>query len=377
MSGFQDIVIMPSPETLGLAEQHDIRGRHDAAIDTLARGVREGNVEAMTRLGKRLLVGDRAPLLPREGVRFLIDAVGAGGAEAAERLAVLAATGAYTAAVNWEEALSALTLAAQRGWIPARAQLCALAGDPIMARRATLAMQDRKSSGAGGARMWRELASTVDMPSAREPATAIVLSGEPSVRAFPEFISDEVCDWLIERSGPRLTRARVYDSNAGGETVHATRSNRSASFNLLEADLVQIATQTRIATACGMPLDHLEPLSVLHYDPGERFDNHFDFVNPTSPHYASELARQGQRRMTFLIYLNDAYEGGETDFPRLSLRHRGKRREGLCFVNAHPDDSPDRRMLHAGLAPTRGEKWIVSQFVRSRRVLGGYGVSTL
>jgi prolyl 4-hydroxylase len=191
------------------------------------------------------------------------------------------------------------------------------------------------------------------------------------VRAFAEFISDEVCNWLIERSRPRLAPARVYDSSAGAETVHGTRSNRAANFNLIEADLVQIATQARIAAACGVPLHNLEPLSVLHYNPGEKFERHFDFVTPTSPHYVSELARLGQRRMTFLIYLNDDYAGGETDFPRLSVRHRGRRRAGLCFANTHPDGSPDERTLHAGLPPVEGEKWIVSQFVRDRRVLGG------
>jgi hypothetical protein len=30
---------------------------------------------------------------------------------------------------------------------------------------------------------------------------------------------------------------------------------------------------------------------------------------------------------------------------------------------------PDRRMLHAGRAPSSGEKWIVSQFIRSRATL--------
>ena len=362
---------MPSTEILALAQQYDTRGRHDAALDTLARGVREGNVEAMTRLGKRLLVGDRAPSLPREGMGFLLEAAGAGGAEAAERLAVLAATGAYRAAASWEEALSALALAAHRGWLPARAQLCVLAADRVLASRATLALNERRPSPAGHASLWRQLAATVDLTFVRKPAVSMELSSEPAVRVFPEFISDEVCSWLIERSKPRLARARVYDSDTGTETTHGTRSNRFANFNLIEADLVQIVTQARIAAACGAPLHNLEPLSVLHYNPGEKFESHFDFVRPTSPHYVSELARLGQRRMTFLIYLNDDYAGGETDFPRLSLRHRGQRRAGLCFVNAHPDGSPDERMLHAGLPPEQGEKWIVSQFVRDRRVLGG------
>ncbi|MEJ0039722.1 MAG: hypothetical protein WDO68_27395 [Gammaproteobacteria bacterium] len=38
-------------------------------------------------------------------------------------------------------------------------------------------------------------------------------------------------------------------------------------------------------------------------------------------------------------------------------------------MNSLPDMQPDLRMLHAGRAPTRGEKWIVSQFVRSRATI--------
>ena len=46
------------------------RGAHDDAINALARATKLGDVEATTRLGKRLIVGDRAPLLPTEGPAF-------------------------------------------------------------------------------------------------------------------------------------------------------------------------------------------------------------------------------------------------------------------------------------------------------------------
>ena len=51
-----------SPEVLR-AEQSDASGAHGDAIDHLVAGMRKKDVEATTRLGKRLLVGDRAPCL--------------------------------------------------------------------------------------------------------------------------------------------------------------------------------------------------------------------------------------------------------------------------------------------------------------------------
>jgi prolyl 4-hydroxylase len=111
----------------------------------------------------------------------------------------------------------------------------------------------------------------------------------------------------------------------------------------------------------------MEAPSLLHYSPGQQIHDHYDFVNPSSsPDYQAEIARNGQRMITFIVYLNDDYEGGETDFPKLGLTHKGSRGEGIYFVNALPDMQPDLRTLHAGRPTTRGEKWIITQFVRNR-----------
>jgi hypothetical protein len=72
--------------------------------------------------------------------------------------------------------------------------------------------------------------------------------------------------------------------------------------------------------------------------------------------------------ITFLLYLNDDYDGGETTFPELGIVHRGAVGGGLYFINAHADLTPNRRMLHTGSPPVQGEKWVVSQFIVSKRL---------
>jgi hypothetical protein len=72
--------------------------------------------------------------------------------------------------------------------------------------------------------------------------------------------------------------------------------------------------------------------------------------------------------MTFLTYLNDDYEGGETDFPRIGYRYKGRRGDALYFVNVDGAGAPDYRTVHAGLPPASGTKWLLSQWVRSRPV---------
>jgi prolyl 4-hydroxylase len=171
---------------------------------------------------------------------------------------------------------------------------------------------------------------------------------------------------MIDKARGRLTRALVYEALSKRTTVSETRSNTAATFGLLETDLVCVLAQARMAACAGVPFRHLEPLSVLHYAEGEEITEHFDFVDPDVPDYDRQIASQGQRVVTFLAYLNDDYGGGETDFLKLGLRHKGRRGDGLYFVNARADGSADTRTLHAGRPPTNGEKWIVSQFMRDR-----------
>jgi prolyl 4-hydroxylase len=70
--------------------------------------------------------------------------------------------------------------------------------------------------------------------------------------------------------------------------------------------------------------------------------------------------------MTFLLYLNDDYEGGETEFPVIGLRWKGRKGEGLFFWNVQPGGAPDERTLHAGAPVSRGEKWVLSQWIEGR-----------
>ncbi len=338
---------------LELAAEHDAAGRHHEAIEALARATAGGNVDAAVALAKRLLVGDRAPYLPQDAVRFLGEAVAAGSAEAAVRLAALAGLGAHVTP-SWNDALGMLVVAAERGSTDAQGQLRALAD----------ARPDEAAAD------WPELAARVDLSFWLAAAEGETLHARPLVRRFPQLATGAVCEWLKRRADGRLRRALIYDPNQGGDVVDHMRSNTIAGFSLADIDLVQIALQHRMASACGVPVRNAEGPTILHYAVGEQITDHYDFINVRSAGYAEYIERHGERIITFLLYLNDDYTGGETDFAKLGMRHKGRRGEGLFFTNALPTGGPDFRMVHAGLPPTRGEKWIVSQFFRNRPSLG-------
>jgi hypothetical protein len=353
--------VRSATEELALAEQCDATGAHDDAINALARATRLGDIEATTRLGKRLIVGNNSPFLPHDGAGFLIDAMNRGGAEAPARLAVLAAAGVYVQQ-GLDHALKLSVLAAQRGWRTSQSQLLVLTPDRELASKVEL--------GPVPAEYWQRVGDSIDVAQWTSSPAGETLHESPLIRSFPNFISDRVCSWLIDFSRGRLERALVYDAIGGQNFASRNRTNSWAQFDLMTTEWVHLLVQLRMQAACGIPLCNMEATAVLHYAVGEESINHFDFVNPAIPNYAQEIERNGQRVLTFLIYLNEDYEGGRTDFVELGIAHKGRRGEGLFFVNALENNAPDPRTLHAGRPPTQGEKWIVSQFMRNRRVLG-------
>jgi hypothetical protein len=117
----------------------------------------------------------------------------------------------------------------------------------------------------------------------------------------------------------------------------------------------------RIAALTGIAMNGMEPTSILHYAAGEEYQPHFDFLDPAVPAFATKIAASGQRFVTVLIYLNDDFEGGETEFPKIGYRYKGRKGDALMFRNIDRFGAPDRMTLHAGLPPTRGEKWLFAR----------------
>jgi prolyl 4-hydroxylase len=275
----------------------------------------------------------------------------AGKAPAARLLATLAAAG-IGMPQDWRRAFRLLADAARSGSVSAQGQLEVLG-----------TAQQGQIPGAVGGDRWDALAASVDLGAWAAPRDRRVLNTAPRMVAVPGFLPPPVCRWLISLAAGRVEPAQVYAPDGSPALQPGARSNSSLEFGILNCDVVVLLTRHRIAQTVGVPVGALENSQILHYALGEQFTRHVDFLDPALP----DVAERGQRIVTFLIYLNDAFTGGETEFPRLGLRHRGAAGDALIFANLDPaTGAGDPRTLHAGLPPTRGEKWVFSQWVRNK-----------
>jgi hypothetical protein len=316
-----------------------------ADIRALRHRADAGDVAALTLLGRRLLVGEGVAQVPAEAVACLRGASARGGGEATAYLALLAAWGVLRPC-SFADAFDLLQRAAELGHVPAQAELQLLAGS-------------RDTD-------WAALRSRVDRDAWISARPAREVSVAPRIRVFEGFASAAECDWLVARGRDHLRRALVYRSDATGHVESGNRTNTESDYTVFRSDVVQALLRERIAASIGADSRSFEVAKLLHYEPGQQFGLHADFILPATPALAEDVRRHGQRVMTFLVWLNDDYAGGETDFPRIGFRFKGRRGDALCFTNVDESGAPDPRSAHAGLPPASGVKWLFSQWVRSR-----------
>jgi len=319
------------------------------SIEALQRAALSGDWGSAARLGLGYLLGRGVAADPQRGIALIEQAARNGDALGAYLAATIAST-SFWRPRSWPAALDYLQHAAERGHDAAQSTLRLLAAGP----------SGRATDGLG----WQGMRAAIDLETWFTPPTARLLCESPHIRVLEPFVPPAVCQWLIARARGRLGRATIYDKATGGTTEDGRRTNSQCDLDIEIGGVLSFVIRGRIASVTGRPDAAMEVPKVLHYRPGETFAEHFDYLDPQEPAYARELALRGQRTDTFLIYLNDDFAGGETHFPALGLAHAGAAGDALLFSNVGVDGQPDAATRHAGLPPTKGEKWLFSQWIR-------------
>jgi predicted 2-oxoglutarate/Fe(II)-dependent dioxygenase YbiX len=95
-----------------------------------------------------------------------------------------------------------------------------------------------------------------------------------------------------------------------------------------------------------------ERFRFYRYDPGQKFAKHTDGY--------FERDNGERSHLTFMVYLNEEFDGGETVFHDIRPRLRVKPRTGMALVFNH-------RRLHEGAPVISGRKYVLRTDVMYRR----------
>ena len=206
-------------------------------------------------------------------------------------------------------------------------------------------------------------ALTSDAAFARFSPT--VHSRDPWIVTLDNFLTDAEVDGLVHAKGldfVRSTDTGAYDETTGATnkivSAHRTSSNAWCTGECENAPSTQ-AVHAKIADIVGIPPDHWENLQVLHYEPGQYYKAHHDYIE------SDNLSPAGPRVLTFFLYLSDVDEGGETCFGKLDICVKPKRGRALLWPSVRDGDllAQDPRTNHQAQPVTKGVKLAANAWV--------------
>lgn len=200
----------------------------------------------------------------------------------------------------------------------------------------------------------------------REPfADESKVCGGVYFREIPGFLTPDECDDLIAASDD-LRASEVggaFETPALDLDVRKSKQAWYGPGAHSTTDKIREKTADLVGrTGCVRHATKMEDVQVVRYGRGGKYDAHYD-GDDCGP--GRRECPTDQRVATVLVYLNDGFEGGRTEFPMLGASVVPEKGKALFFWVADPDTTElFEKTLHAGVPVSRGHKWIANQWVR-------------
>ena len=177
---------------------------------------------------------------------------------------------------------------------------------------------------------------------------------------IPQFLTNEECDHIVRLTENGSTRSSV--AGTGAQSIKYDEGRTSSTAVLLDSDPIVSQVNQKMYTELGIEAAYSEPTQGQIYEVGQEFRHHQDAFGKEA--YHNHCLSSGQRTWTFMIYLNDVEEGGETDFPTLKQTFTPQKGMAVVWKNSNGTGTENSAALHAGLPVKRGRKVIITKWFR-------------
>lgn len=182
----------------------------------------------------------------------------------------------------------------------------------------------------------------------------------PSI--IPDFITWEERQYILSQAEPLFEESKVV-------TGFDTQVRKSETAWIERDDPVISGIIRRACDLTNMPFENVEKMQVVKYGVNGYYNAHYDASCDDKPESIEFEKNGGQRVATILIYLNDEFEGGATQFPNLNRDYKAPVNGALLFYSLQTPESGNQchpLSLHAGMPVTKGQKYICNIWIREK-----------
>ena len=175
------------------------------------------------------------------------------------------------------------------------------------------------------------------------------------VRVLPDFLSKDHCQALIDYcEASCFRRSRVAKRTGEGLVDQVSARDRSSSSVVLPDRSHPVIRPIYQHCAALEQIDErdIENIQCVRYKRNQKYFPHFD-GGVGIP-----------RTMTYLLYLNEDFEGGETYFPVLDLKIRPATGSCLRFASCDKSGRIMWQSEHGGLPVSVGTKYALNIWIR-------------
>ena len=197
----------------------------------------------------------------------------------------------------------------------------------------------------------KEFFTTLDYASKDDPYE------EPYI--INNIITEEEAKYIIKKANSKFEDSLVLDDKIEGKLNTDVRKSKTAWMH--KDDPLIFNIMTRIANMVNIPIENAESLQVVKYGPNGYYKHHHDSCCDEAKSCHDFIKDGGQRIKTVLIYLNDDFTEGETDFPVLNKKIKPPKYSAVVFNPLAKDSNKCHpKALHAGLPVKSGIKYVAN-----------------
>ena len=183
------------------------------------------------------------------------------------------------------------------------------------------------------------------------------------IYTYENFLTPKDCELLIEESNKNLRPSTV--SNIKDEVITSSaRTSATADLHYFASAYLN-EIDNKITSFMQLNPFLGEIMQTQKYEIGQYYKEHTDYFHPLTREYKTYTEWMGQRTWTFMLYLNDVEEGGETYFKHLKLKVKPKQGMAIFWNNLYKNGIPNFKTAHEACPPVSGEKYVITKWFRS------------